>query len=253
MTPICKRSAWRRGVTAHRAIGRCRRSTRRHQQFCSRLVKTRTPPTASARRSTDSSPCVSSSTGLMPSGTMARSSRALQPAPIQPVVGLRVPDGRLQRLAPLQPAPLLLAQALVAAPMDDLHAGVVGIDRFAPEPQVGYDLFDRHAGLARFALADALHLRRMQRVQLVSVMALLRADALASLEPCRQFAQRDCVVGCELRRYAFALHFAHHHAQDRAIWTSSSRPRRRTPDCGRSCTTQAGSRAHAQSWCDRPT
>lgn len=47
---------------------------------------------------------------------------------------------RLHRLAPLQPAPLLLAQAFVAAPVNDLHAWIVGIDLFAPEPQVGHDL-----------------------------------------------------------------------------------------------------------------
>ena len=35
------------------------------------------------------------------------------------------------------------------------------------------------ARLARLAFADALHLRRVQRVQRVLVMALLRADELA--------------------------------------------------------------------------
>ena len=107
------------------------------------------------------------------------------------------------------------------------------------EPQVGHDLFDRHAqvlrqvgrllqhraqdvaviriagegartqhqaklmrdhhgvlepelvGLARLALADALHLRRVQRVQLVLVMTLLRADVLGALERKRSI---DCVL-----------------------------------------------------------
>ena len=68
------------------------------------------------------------------------SERALEPATIKPMIGLQVPNGRLHRLAPLQPAPLLLAQALVPSPMNDLHAWVVGIDGFAPKPQVSHDL-----------------------------------------------------------------------------------------------------------------
>ena len=38
-------------------------------------------------------------------------------------------------------------------------------------------------GLASFPFANALDLRRMQRVQLVLVGSLLRADALGALEP----------------------------------------------------------------------
>ena len=50
---------------------------------------------------------------------------ALEPATIQPVIRLQMPDRRLHRLAPLQPASLLLTQALVTAPVNDLHTRVV--------------------------------------------------------------------------------------------------------------------------------
>ena len=72
--------------------------------------------------------------------TQRVSERALEPAAIKPMVGLQVPNGRLHRLAQLQPAPLLLAQALVPSPVNDLHAWVVGIDSFAPKPQVSHNL-----------------------------------------------------------------------------------------------------------------
>jgi hypothetical protein len=65
--------------------------------------------------------------------------------------------------------------------------------------------------------ADALHLRRVQRVQLVLVVTLLRADALGALQPHLQLGQRQWVVAGELRRRPLALHLAHDHAQDRAL------------------------------------
>ncbi len=50
--------------------------------------------------------------------------RSLQPAPIHAVVVLQVSDGRLHRLASLQPAALLICQAFELAPVDDLNAGL---------------------------------------------------------------------------------------------------------------------------------
>ena len=75
--------------------------------------------------------------------------RTFEPTTIQPVVRLQLHDGRLHGLAPLQPPPLWLAQALVAAPMNDLHAQVVRIDLFASEPQVGHNLLDRDTQVLR--------------------------------------------------------------------------------------------------------
>ena len=66
--------------------------------------------------------------------------RALQPAPIHPVIGLQVPDGRLDRLAPAQPALLLRTQALVPASVNDLLVGVLGIH--ATKPQIDHDLLE---------------------------------------------------------------------------------------------------------------
>ena len=45
---------------------------------------------------------------------------ALQPAPIHPVIGLRVADQRLDRLAPFQQPLLVVAERLVLAAVDDL-------------------------------------------------------------------------------------------------------------------------------------
>ena len=50
------------------------------------------------------------------------------------------------------------------------------------------DLHAELVGLARLALADALHLGRVQRVELVLVVALLGADALGALQPHRQLS-----------------------------------------------------------------
>ena len=47
---------------------------------------------------------------------------ALQPAPVHLVIGLRVTDQRLDRLAPLKQALFMLGEQLVLAPVDDLHA-----------------------------------------------------------------------------------------------------------------------------------
>ena len=52
---------------------------------------------------------------------------ALQPASIHPVIGLQVPTGRLERLAPTQPAFLLRTQALIPAAVNDLLVGIVSV------------------------------------------------------------------------------------------------------------------------------
>ena len=82
-------------------------------------------------------------------------------------------------------------------------------------------------GLARLALADALDLGRMQRVELVLVKALLRADALGALQQGLQRAQCRRTGWLHRRRTAgsdslglctlLALHFAHHHSKNRAL------------------------------------
>ena len=64
--------------------------------------------------------------------------RTLKPAPVHPVIGLRVPDQRLDRLAPLEQPLLVIAERLVLAAVDDLHARVVGVH--APVAQVDDDL-----------------------------------------------------------------------------------------------------------------
>ena len=51
----------------------------------------------------------------------------LQPAPVHPVIGLRVPDQRLDRLAPLEQPLLVVGQRLVLAAVNDLHARVVSV------------------------------------------------------------------------------------------------------------------------------
>ena len=48
---------------------------------------------------------------------------------------------------------------------------------------------------ARLALASARDLGRMQRVQLVLVVVLLRADAFGAFEPQHQIAHRPSLIG----------------------------------------------------------
>jgi hypothetical protein len=72
-------------------------------------------------------------------------------------------------------------------------------------------------GLARLALADALHLGGVQRVELVLVLRLLRADALGAPQPHRQIAQRLGVEGRKRRRLELAPHLAHDDSQGRAL------------------------------------
>ena len=50
---------------------------------------------------------------------------SLEPAAIHPMVRLQVPDGRFNRLSPLEPAPLLSGQRLVLAAMNDLDCRIV--------------------------------------------------------------------------------------------------------------------------------
>ena len=52
---------------------------------------------------------------------------ALQPAPVHPVIGLRVTDQRLDRLAPFEQALLVVGERLVLAAVDGLHARVVRV------------------------------------------------------------------------------------------------------------------------------
>jgi hypothetical protein len=75
---------------------------------------------------------------------------------------------------------------------------IVGVAREAPgthhQPRLvrdcQADLDAEFVGLARLALADAFDFRRVQRVELVLVVALLRADALGAFEPHLQVAER---------------------------------------------------------------
>ena len=57
----------------------------------------------------------------------------------------------------------------------------------------------------------------MQRVQLVLVVALLRADALSTLKPHRQIAQRLGLSRYKVQRAQFALDLAHDDAQNCAL------------------------------------
>ncbi len=54
--------------------------------------------------------------------------RALHPTAIHAVVGLGVADSRFNGLATLEQALFMGTERLVLAPVDDLHAWVVGID-----------------------------------------------------------------------------------------------------------------------------
>ena len=89
---------------------------------------------------------------------------------------------------------------------------------------------DLHAELVRVAclpLGDAFHLGSVQRIQFVLGMALLGADALGALQQSGQIAdglgsaclmRRSATGGhCSLVGTLLALHFSHHHAQDRAL------------------------------------
>ena len=67
---------------------------------------------------------------------------AFQPAAIHAVVTLGVADHRAGGLSALEPTPLQRGQSLVLAPVDDLHARVVGV--YAPVAQI-------HDGLLRLA------------------------------------------------------------------------------------------------------
>ena len=198
---------------------------------------------------------------------------ALQPAPVHPVIGLRVADQRLDRLASFQQTLLMVGERLVLAAVDDLHARVVRVHAPVAEvddhllrtsPQVLHQIArllelgaqnvavvrvageaarahhqallvrhheaDLHAelvGVAGLALGDALHLRRVQRVELVLAVALLGADALGTLQPHRKVAE-SLRIAWFARRYAacsdrgligtqLALHLAHHHAENGAL------------------------------------
>ena len=176
---------------------------------------------------------------------------ALEPAALHAVIVLGMPDGRLDRLTPLQPTPLAARERAALAAMDQCYPANVGIrppvaqvddGRVRLDAQVlqqdggllqllgqrvavvgvarqaartdhqallgrdGHaDLHAELVGLAGLALADALDLRRMQRVQLVLVLGALRADALGALQPWLQ------AITHVLRRcQQAALHVAQH-------------------------------------------
>ena len=52
---------------------------------------------------------------------------ALEPAALHAVIVLGMPDGRLDRLTPLQPAPLAARERAALAAMDQCHPANVGI------------------------------------------------------------------------------------------------------------------------------
>ena len=53
--------------------------------------------------------------------------RTLEPTPVHPIIGLRVTGQRLDGPAPLEQALVMIAERLMLAMMDDLHARVVGV------------------------------------------------------------------------------------------------------------------------------
>jgi len=85
------------------------------------------------------------------------------------------------------------------------HQALFGAHRHA-------DLHAELVGLAGLALADALDLRRMQRVQLVLVLGALRADALATLQPWLQ-----AITHVLRRLQQAALHVAQHAPEHGAL------------------------------------
>ena len=69
--------------------------------------------------------------------------------------------------------------------------------------------------LARLALAEAFDLGRMQGVELVFVLALLRANALGALQYRVQLRPRQCAV--RDRRFELAFDFTNDDAQYGAL------------------------------------
>lgn len=117
----------------------------------------------------------------------------LQPAPAHPAAGLRVTDGRLDRLAPLQPAALLLVHRLVAPAVDDLHRHQV-IDAAVAEVD------DRRRRLD----ADVLQQRRRLldlRGQGVAVVGVAGEGARAD-DQAASVGDRDACLDAELVRLA---------------------------------------------------
>ena len=79
------------------------------------------------------------------------------------------------------------------------------------------DLHPRLIGLYGLAFADALHLARIQRIQLVFVVALMCANAFGGLKPRHQLCECQRVGVDDHWRRALALHFAHDHPENRAL------------------------------------
>ncbi|KAF1717239.1 hypothetical protein CSC75_18890 [Pseudoxanthomonas wuyuanensis] len=52
--------------------------------------------------------------------------------------------------------------------------------------------------LARLAFADALHLRRVQRIQLAAVLRTLAPDPLSLLQPDLHLVEGGCIEGVQL-------------------------------------------------------
>ena len=71
--------------------------------------------------------------------------RPLQPTPVHPVIRLGVANQRLDGLASLEQSLFMIAERLVLASVDDLHARVVGVH--APVAQVDDDLLGPAAGV----------------------------------------------------------------------------------------------------------
>jgi hypothetical protein len=176
---------------------------------------------------------------VVPSSAQHRVQRiarcARQPAPIHPVIQLRMSDHRLHCLAPLDPTQLLRRHRPALAPMQQLHVRHRHVD--SAEPEINDDrpssarpqcpgARPRSAAefvrLARPALADAVHFRRLQSVQLVLAVALLRADSLGAFEQCHQLRHRGGALRLSTasplpQRLQAALGVSHHHPQDRAL------------------------------------
>ena len=81
--------------------------------------------------------------------------RTFEPAAIQSVIGLQMPDRRLNGLAQAQPALLLRAQALELAAMNDLRTGVVRVH--ATEPEIDHHLLEDTAHILRYVFRLLQH------------------------------------------------------------------------------------------------
>src|SRR5690606_29794055 len=101
---------------------------------------------------------------------------------------LQVPDCRLHRLTPLEPASLPVGQRLELAPMDDLDTRVVGID--TPEAEIDHDLFgstadvfEQDTGLLQLCRQDVSVVRVARERTCTHHQAVAMGDGNARLYP----------------------------------------------------------------------